>query len=127
MPVPVFVAATAAISLTVIISLTKLRGGAAGRGEEAATAEASTSGRLSGWTKWQLLVGACGLAVFPQVLMSSLLLPGQGVAGIVTLLLLLAYFGVQVMWGLCTVTVRGCCIITFSLSQPSVPVMSYDL
>ena len=52
--------------------------------------------QLSAWSFWQLLVGLAGLVVFPQVLMSSLMLKGQATVGVTVLVLVGSYFAFQV-------------------------------
>jgi hypothetical protein len=90
MPVAVFAATATATSLAVGISLARLKGRFGSQDGE--TTGEGTGRILTMWIKWQLLVGMAGFVVFPQVLMSSLMLPGQGGAGLVTFLALSAYF-----------------------------------
>ena len=66
MPLAVFVAAAATTSLAMGISLARLNGGLQDPPQGEATS-GQTSGSLSLWTQWQLLVGLAGFVVFPQV------------------------------------------------------------
>ena len=87
MPVTVFAATAVATALAVGVSLARL--GPSPRSQED---ERLPQGQLSNWVKWQLLVGMAGFVIFPQVLMSSLMLPGQGAVGLLACLVFIAYF-----------------------------------
>lgn len=108
MPVAVFAATAASTGFAVAVSQARLGSHSPSKtlslsqpppppAPDAPTNAAAADTQLSLWSLWQLLVGLAGLVVFPQVLMSSLALQGQGTVGITTLVLVGSYFTFQVI------------------------------
>lgn len=95
MPASVFAATLVATSFAVGKSLMRLNSGFVSQEEKAFEGK----GQLSSWSFWQLLIGMAGFIVFPQVLMSSLMLPGHGAAGLAAFVALSVYFLYQVCPG----------------------------